>query len=182
MPDPGVEDLRIIQGSHWAKPIRLELDDGSPLDTTGYAARMQVRADAESSTVLLDCTTANGRLAVGYDPPARANTTAYGLGQQVTPATLNGYVYRCTVAGTSGGSAPAWPTTIGATVTDGTVTWTCQDTDARVSNLRILLAPADTTPLAAFAGARYDLELVDTFGNVLRVLEGLCALSREISR
>ena len=54
-----------------------------------------------------------------------AATTAYALGAQVKPATSPLYIYQATTAGTSGGSAPTWPTTIGATVTDGTVTWTC---------------------------------------------------------
>lgn len=54
-----------------------------------------------------------------------AATTAYALGAQVKPATSPLHIYQATTAGTSGGSAPTWPTTIGATVTDGTVTWTC---------------------------------------------------------
>jgi hypothetical protein len=56
---------------------------------------------------------------------ARANTTAYALNAYVTPATANGFYYKATVAGTSGSTIPTFPTTIGATVTDGTVTWTC---------------------------------------------------------
>lgn len=47
------------------------------------------------------------------------------VGDMVRPTTSNGLVYRCTVAGTSSGSEPTWPTTPGATVTDGTVTWRC---------------------------------------------------------
>lgn len=54
-------------------------------------------------------------------------TTDYVLGDTVNPTSgkENGFKYVCTVAGTSGASEPAWPTTEGATKTDGTVTWTC---------------------------------------------------------
>lgn len=56
-------------------------------------------------------------------PATAAVTTAYTVGQCVKPATANGHWYVCAVAGTSGGTAPTWPTAAGATVTDGTVTW-----------------------------------------------------------
>ncbi|GII87080.1 hypothetical protein Ssi03_50700 [Sphaerisporangium siamense] len=54
---------------------------------------------------------------------ARANSTAYAVGDLVRPASSNGHVYRCIAAGTSASSAPTWPTTPLTTVTDGTVTW-----------------------------------------------------------
>jgi len=56
--------------------------------------------------------------------PQWLSTTPYGLGAVVVPATANGYLYRCTTAGTSGGSPPAWNTASGSTTADGTVVWT----------------------------------------------------------
>lgn len=57
---------------------------------------------------------------------AWAGTTAYSLGNRRIPTVSNGYYYEVTVAGTSSGIAPTWPTTIGDTIVDGTVTWVCR--------------------------------------------------------
>lgn len=46
------------------------------------------------------------------------------LDNVIAPTSPNGFVYRATVAGTTGTSEPAWPLTAGLTVVDGTVTWT----------------------------------------------------------
>lgn len=62
---------------------------------------------------------------------SRANTTAYNYADIVRPATGNGFLYMAVsgspgaTAGTTGGSIPTYPTTIGQTVVDGTVTWMC---------------------------------------------------------
>lgn len=54
--------------------------------------------------------------------PARANSTAYAVGDMYLPATPNDHVYICTVAGTSAGSPPSF-TTDGTTFADGTATF-----------------------------------------------------------
>jgi len=56
-----------------------------------------------------------------------AGTTAKGLGELVNPSTgNNGYLYKSlSVGGSTGSGEPTWPTTVGQTVVDGTVTWLC---------------------------------------------------------
>ncbi len=52
---------------------------------------------------------------------AYAASTAYTVGQVVVDS--NGMYEKATTNGTTGASAPAWPTTKGGTVVDGSVTW-----------------------------------------------------------
>lgn len=53
-------------------------------------------------------------------------TTAYVVGDFVSPTTGSDTYFECTSAGTSGASEPTWPTTAGATENDDSVTWTCR--------------------------------------------------------
>lgn len=56
---------------------------------------------------------------------AWAASTAYTVGTIVRASSVqaSGLVFRCSVAGTSASTQPAWPTDIGSTVVDNTVTW-----------------------------------------------------------
>lgn len=57
-----------------------------------------------------------------------ANTakTTSGPISFVVPTVANGFYYKCTTGGTTDATTqPTWPTTVGSTVVDGTVTWTC---------------------------------------------------------
>lgn len=71
---------------------------------------------------------ANGSTRHHYfdDPGAWSGSTAYAMGVFRRPVATNGFRYEVTTAGTTAATEPAWPTTPGATVADGTVTWTCR--------------------------------------------------------
>lgn len=73
---------------------------------------------------------ANGSVWHHYleDVGAWQPTTVYALGAFARPTSANGFNYEATTGGTSAGSEPTWPTTVGGTVVDGTVTWTCRST------------------------------------------------------
>lgn len=56
--------------------------------------------------------------------PTWAVTTAYSIGDAITPASgVTGFRYVCTTAGTSGATEPTWPTARLLTVLDGTAVW-----------------------------------------------------------
>jgi lambda family phage minor tail protein L len=57
---------------------------------------------------------------------AWAATTSYAVGAIVRATAVQdfGLVFKCTTAGTSGGTQPTWPTLLDSTVVDGSVTWT----------------------------------------------------------
>lgn len=51
---------------------------------------------------------------------------AYGLGNRVRSRLVKGLEWEATTAGASGTREPRWPTTVGATVSDGSIVWTCR--------------------------------------------------------
>lgn len=107
------------------------------LRETGYTAELrglgQLLQQPVGSVVSASCRANlyDSECQVVQDPSAWQATTAYtenedgdaGTGSIVKPTSQNGLYARCTVAGTSAGGEPSWPA-LGATVVDGTVTWT----------------------------------------------------------
>ncbi len=75
-------------------------------------------------------------------PDLWTSSTAYALGDVVHPPTINGFVYECVTAGTSGATEPGWGTTQDAVFADGTVTW---KTHENYTLANTPMVPADFT-------------------------------------
>jgi len=62
----------------------------------------------------------------GHCSRLREPDTDYATGTRVRPARANGFQYNASTGGRTGTNEPRWPASIGATVQDGSVTWTCE--------------------------------------------------------
>ena len=104
--------------------------------------------------------TLSGTLAWGFDfNPAWQASYAYPASAIVQPTVFNGFLYQSSGSGTSGAAEPSsWPTTIGQTVNDGGVTWTCIQT---VASAWMFLVGQDP----AVGGAPLNYGVVDKAGN-----------------
>jgi hypothetical protein len=98
-----------------------------------------ISADVGSSKQLM----ISGNIVKGFAPtnpianvPVWQATTTYGIAT-VKPTTPNGFYY-ITNGGVSAGTEPTWPTSTGATVTDGTVTWTAAQVSTGTASIRII--------------------------------------------
>lgn len=56
----GVYDIHIDQGANWSLSLTWKDDTGTPVNLTGYTARMQIRKAYNDSTVKLSLTSSSG--------------------------------------------------------------------------------------------------------------------------
>lgn len=61
----GKHDIVIEQGATFRRVITWKDSAGTPINLTGYTAKMQVRERVRDSDVVLECSTANGRITLG---------------------------------------------------------------------------------------------------------------------
>lgn len=181
-------DIEIPQGGDFFMPIGViaENDAGTEylIDTTGYTAFMTVRDEGYDGDIVLEANTTNSRIQVGFTPVKWVANTAYSLGQQVVPTTLNGFVYEVTVAGTSHATTePTWPTTLNQTVVNNTVTFRAEAVETvdngLVSNLYVQVLASVTAALTDWGFGVYTLQLIDTFGHLVYWQDGVARLRRE---
>lgn len=96
--NPGKYNITLWQGSTWSVTPVWKIN-GVAVDVTGYSAKMQVRTDASSASVIVELSSANGRIVVGTTDGSFALT----LSNTVTAALAEGqYVYDLEVTAPDG--------------------------------------------------------------------------------
>lgn len=79
----------------------------------------------------------------------------YALGEFIRPRLANGFSYECTTPGTSSRRDPFWPRTVGETVVDGSIVWTCRAADYNgllpITNVSAVSNPTGLTITAVSA-------------------------------
>jgi hypothetical protein len=136
----------------WLLDVTPTIESVATYITSATGSHFDVAYDHQTATGKRIIRRAADTFARWVTGTAYVPTSRTGEKSEVIPtlANENGFVYKCTVAGTSGGAEPAWPTTIGGTVADGGVTWTCCATGMGNQNL----VPANGLPVDALSGVR----------------------------
>mgnify|MGYP000987999963 FL=1 len=96
----------------------------------------------------------------------KPNTTYYPF-QYVRPTVENGFQYAAVDGGKSGSTEPTWPTTINATVNDGTIQWITVPVDARIPF--VLGTLEDGTP-AVFMDTAYIKNATITSAKIIELI------------
>ncbi|KKM73893.1 hypothetical protein LCGC14_1405840, partial [marine sediment metagenome] len=100
--------------------------------------------------------------------------TAYSVGDLAKPTSSNGFVFKCTTAGTSGGSEPTWDTDIQDTTADNTVVWTNVGKEitsySHCLNYTVTWDSEDTVVDVLFIGDFYRIALNDSRLDKIRFL------------
>jgi hypothetical protein len=94
----GVYKIVCDQGATFERVITVKDSTGSPMNLTGYTARMQVRREIESSTILVELTTENGRIALG----GAAGTITLSMNAATTAAIEDEGVYDLEIISNAG--------------------------------------------------------------------------------
>lgn len=92
-------ELNINQGANLSLEIALKNEDQTPLNLTGFIARMQLRASYNSPEIVVELTTENGRILIN----ALAGILTLALSAQTTAALIaKNYVYDLEIVSPTG--------------------------------------------------------------------------------
>ena len=94
---------------------------------------------------------------------------AVSAGALRRPTTTNNRVYQAGGSGTTGATEPTWPTTIGATVADNGITWTCLAYEDTPNEVKLATTQAGLAAATPGAGLNLGTTLLSGVGNATPV-------------
>lgn len=143
-------------------------------DLSGEPQTFSVYLGSNAGAALLQAASDPGVDQITLTPtdimPEWDNATAYIIGDRVQTTADDGYIWRCTTAGTSGGSEPSWNAGgIGSTTIDNTVIWTKYS--LKHEPIEIKLALSSGALGAATPGAALDIgtDIDGGVGNAIHI-------------
>lgn len=102
--------------------------------------------------------------------PEWVASTAYSIGDIVQPTVSNGRRYKCTTAGTSDASEPAWPTgSIGDQVVDGSCVWEFDSFKHEETEVKLALTSGDLASAIAGGALSLGTEILSGVANAVEV-------------
>jgi len=110
---------------NFAKMLRASVTAVASEAVTGEAHTVYQAGGLVRCTVMPAASPAPTVATPGATAAERVNSDPVTLGEYFKPAIANTFYYKVTTAGTTAASPPTFPTTVGATVTDGTAVITC---------------------------------------------------------
>lgn len=149
---------------------------GDPIDYDFYIGSVAVSEKYEAAS---DPGVDQLVLAIQYRAPTWTATTAQTAedlpateGSRVRPTVANGFSYKCIAAsgaGETGASEPTWPTTPGATVVDGDVTWECETALHLPTEIKLAATSGGLGSAVAGASLNLGTEILSGAGNAFHV-------------
>jgi microcystin-dependent protein len=143
--------------------------DGSAISCTTYSrlfTAISTTFGTGDGSTTFNIPDLRGRAPIGagqLTPPIWKANTAYADGYYVKATASYNYVYECTTAGTShAATEPTWPTSVGNTVSDGTVTWTCRAKWSSFTAGQIVGEQTHTLTVAELAAHTHGLDGMST--------------------
>ena len=146
---------------------------GVPINLTGCTVWLTAKnqdswqTDADPAAFFQLSTTAS-TVTIGPPGSGWVASSFFSNSTYTFPVAPNGFYYLTEAGGTSGSSEPAFPTVVGATVTDGSVVWTCVGPTAGLVSATI--TPAMTATLTTDARFICDWKVANSAG-VITTLE-----------
>lgn len=154
----------------------------TPLTTLTTDHKTDGSTDPVDAQIWLGSTTASKQLRAASNPgtdqialtitqlvAAWSASAAIASGAKRRPTTTNNRIYQAGGAGTTGATEPTWPTTIGATVVDNGITWTCLAYEDTPNEVKLATSPAGLPGATAGAGLNLGTTILSGVGNAVAV-------------